>query len=206
MTALALGENDNTTSSSPMSAAGNNTTNTESSGLEFSSESIWDEKATTTAATPINETHTRIDFIGNGTMTVPDTGETINMSNTGYAIVTGRENVFAYGKEYVTSEDDGDATAITYYEILQYDPATFHGKGIIIGAFDSNATGTLEPFNGMVVAGIHDDDPSDPEGATIKLWEWEGGIGDTVAASIPGQSTMDNTTTTELPPSTNTPR
>ncbi|WP_144239481.1 hypothetical protein [Nitrososphaera viennensis] len=108
-------------------------------------------------------------------MTVPDTGETINMTNTGYGIVTGNETAFAYGREYVRSEDDGDTTAITFYEIIRYDPATLQGKGIVIAVFDSNATGTLAPFNGMIVSGIHEEDPN-TKTATITLWKWESGI------------------------------
>ena len=111
-------------------------------------------------------------------------------------LVYGRENVFA---------EDGDTTAITYYEIAKYDPTTFRGNGIIIGVFDSNATGSLAPFNGMIVTGIHDDNPGDPEGATIKLWEWEGGINDASVASMQQESPMNNTETSELPPPINMP-
>ena len=49
------------------------TTTTSSSGLELSPQPIWDEQATTTGVTQINETHSVVTFIGNGTMTVPDT-------------------------------------------------------------------------------------------------------------------------------------
>jgi hypothetical protein len=163
----------------PLSVAKDSTSTTtpqQPSELAFSSLPIWDEKATTTSANPINGTHTRIDFIGHGIMRYPDTGETINMTNTGYAIVTGKENIFAYGREYVTSPEDGDKTAITYYEILQYNTTSFHGKGLTIAVFDGNATGLLAPFNNMMAIGYHEDDPNDKEGATIKLWEWQGGI------------------------------
>jgi hypothetical protein len=51
----------------------------------LSAQPVWDEQATSTSVTPINETHRVAMFIGNGTMTVPDTGETINMTNNGTA-------------------------------------------------------------------------------------------------------------------------
>ena len=163
------------------SITGNTTTTTatSSSGLELSSQPIWDEQATSTSVTPINETHRVATFIGNGTMTMPDTGETINMTNNGTAFISFvpgyADTVSAYGREHVFSEDDNDITAITFYEIIRYDPATFEGKGLVIAVFDNNATGSLAPFNGMMVAGTHEEDPS-TQTATIRLWEWQGGI------------------------------
>lgn len=193
-TALAQIEANMTTPSNSTSLAGNSV-NTEEPTLEFSSQPVWDEKATATGMTPINETHTRVEFVGNGTIIDPDTGEAVDMNNTGYGIVTGMNPVLVYGRENVFAED-GDTTAITYYEIARYDPTTFQGMGIIIGVFDDNATGSLEPFNGMIVAGIHDDNPGDPEGATIKLWEWQGGIDTTNVSSVMhGESPMSNSTT-----------
>jgi hypothetical protein len=90
-----------------------NTTTTStapSSGLELSPQPIWDEQATTTSRIQINETHSIISFIGNGTMTVPDTGETINMTNNGTGLVSPvpgyTDTVSAYGREHLFSEDD----------------------------------------------------------------------------------------------------
>lgn len=136
---------------------------------------IWDEVVITTGETPINETHTIVTFIGNGTMTVPDTGKTINMANNGTAIispVTGSPGtVNAYGRESVFSED-GDTIAITFHEIIQSDSSTPQGKGVGIAVFDRNATGLLAPFNGMIAAGTHDA-PLNPEEADVTLWEWQ---------------------------------
>ncbi len=159
-----------TTTSDTTSAT---TTPSSSLGLELSPQPIWEEEVSNTGVTPINETHTLIAFIGNGTLTVPDTGETINMTNNGTALVSS-ETGSAYGRENVFSED-GDTTAITFYEIIRYDPATFQGKGLVIAVFDNNATGMLAPFNGMMVVGIHEEDPN-IQAATIRLWEWETGI------------------------------
>ncbi|MGH9978539.1 MAG: hypothetical protein ACRD8Z_22315 [Nitrososphaeraceae archaeon] len=41
--------------------------------------------------------------------------------------------------------------------------------------FDSNATSTLVPFNGMIVVGIHEENPNTQE-AVITLWEWQSGM------------------------------
>ena len=58
--------------------------------------------------------------------------------------------------------DDGDTSAITFFEIVQYDPTTFGGNGLVIAVFDNNATGSLAPFNGMLVEGTHEEDPTTP--------------------------------------------
>src|SRR5215203_1829888 len=170
-----------TTTISPVSATttGNTTAAASSPALELSAQPVWDEQATSTSVTPINETHRIATFIGNGTMTVPDTGETINMTNNGTAFISFvpgyNETVGTYGREYVFSVDDGDTTAITFNEIIRYDPETFEGNGLVIAVFDNNATGSLAPFNGMMVVGTHEEDPS-TQTATIRLWEWESGI------------------------------
>jgi hypothetical protein len=144
--------------SSPVVATTGNTT-----GLELSPQPVWDEVVVNTGATPINETHTIVTFIGNGTMSVPGTGQTINMTNNGYGIISpipgNPSTISASGREAVFSED-GDASAITFHEIVRYDPETTQGKGIVIAVFDRNATGMLAPFNGMIVTGTHDELPN----------------------------------------------
>jgi hypothetical protein len=154
------------------------TTSSSTSSLELSPQPVWEEVATNTGVTPINQTHSIATFIGNGTLTVPDTGETIPMTNNGTAFISpmteSGETVSAYGKENVFSED-GDTSAITFYEIVRYDPMTLEGKGLTIAVFDINATGNLAPFNGMFIVGIHEEDP-DIGAANFTLWEWESGI------------------------------
>jgi hypothetical protein len=59
-------------------------------------------------------------------LTVPDTGQTVKMTNnngTGlvYPIPGYAETVSAVGREYVLSTEDGDKTAITFHEIIRYD-------------------------------------------------------------------------------------
>lgn len=190
----------------PVSASttGNTTTTTTSpfSGLELSAQPVWEEVATTTGVTPINETHSIATFIGNGTLTVPDTGETIPMTNNGTAIISpltqSGETISAYGKENVFSAD-GDTSAISFYEIVRYNPTTFEGKGLTIAVFDANATGSLAPFNGMMIVGIHEEDPNSRT-ATFRLWEWQGGIPlpTAMTATAPQEPSLltDTTTTT----------
>jgi hypothetical protein len=188
------------TSISPVSASTTgNATTTPSLGLEFSTQPIWDETVRTTAIIPINQTHSMATFEGNGTMTVPDTGEIINMTNNGTAfgsiVPQANNTVISYGRENVFSVDDSDTSAITFFEIIQYDPTTFQGKGIVGAVFDNNSTGSLAPFNGMLVVGTHEESPATQE-VIIRLWEWESGI--------PSPTGTRATTTMEVPPQMNT--
>ena len=226
-TAFAQEEESNTTAGETTTTTSDtSTTTTPSSGLELSPQPVWQERVTTTGVTQINETHSIVEFVGNGTLTLPDIGETINMTNNGTAIISpvagSVGTVSAYGREYVFSEDNEDSTAITFYEIVQYDPATFQGKGLTMAVFDTNATGRLILFDGLMVAGTHDEQPN-AEGITINttitLWEWESGIGknsvvpptlDFMLRLPPLQedssmSTTTKTATSELPPPTNAP-
>jgi hypothetical protein len=192
-----------TTTPISASTTSNNTATTVTSlGLELSPQPIWDEQATSTSVTPINETHRVATFIGDGTLTIPATGETINMTNNGTAFISFvpgyAETVSAHGREHVFSEDDNDTTAITFYEIIRYDPTTFEGNGLVIAVFDNNATGSLAPFNGIMVVGTHEEDPS-TQTATIRLWGWESGIPIPPVTTAMEQNppSLMNTTTTD---------
>ena len=151
--------------------------NTASSAIEFSSRPVWDEVIRNTGLTPINETHSIVTFVGNGTMTVPDTGEILNMTNNGYGImysIPGDPATFSVsGREAVYSED-GDTLVMTYHEFIRRDSANPDGTGIIIAVFDRNATGVLAPFNGMLMIGTHDE-PLNDQKAIVTLWEWQSG-------------------------------
>lgn len=151
-----------------------NDTTVSSFVLDYSPRPIVDEVVINTGETPINETHTIVTFVGNGTMTVPDTGKTFNQTNHGYTIIsplTGSPGSFSsYGRETVLSEDEGNTTSFTFYEIIQSDTANPLGKGIMIAAYDENATGLFAPFNGMIAIGTHKE-PLNPE-AFLTLWEW----------------------------------
>jgi len=173
--------NSNTTTTETTTATTDGNTNTRaatmgatpllsSPGIHLSPQPIWKGQRMNTGVAPLNQTHSLILFFGNATLFVPDTGETINVTNNGTAIsssVTGT----TYGRESVFSEN-GDSTAITFYEIMKSDPATQQTRGIITAVFDRNATGSLAPFNGMIVVGLHDEQP-DEEGVTMTLWKWE---------------------------------
>jgi hypothetical protein len=79
----------------------------------------------------------------------------------------------AQGKETVRTEDGETATA-TFYEIVQFNPATSKNKGIVIAVVHSNSTGILAPLNGMILAGIDEIQPNGD--ILLTLWEWKSGI------------------------------
>jgi hypothetical protein len=162
-TATMDGDSNNTTAIST-------TPSPSSSEIHLSPQPIWEERVGNTGETPFNQTHSIITFFGNGTLTVPDTGETIDVTNNGTAIFSSVRGT-SFGRESFFSED-GDSTAITFYEIEKEDPATLQTRGITTAVFDSNATGSLAPFNGMIVVGLHDEQPNE-EGVNMTLWKWE---------------------------------
>jgi hypothetical protein len=176
---IIINNNNNTATTEPTTATTDGDTNTTaksttpllaSSEIHLSPQPIWEERVSNTGETYFNQTHSIITFFGNGTLTVPNTGETIDVTNNGTAILSSVTGT-SFGRESFIAEN-GDSTAITFYEIEKEDPATLQTRGITTAVFDSNATGSLAPFNGMIVIGLHDEQPNE-EGVTMTLWKWE---------------------------------
>jgi hypothetical protein len=165
-----------TTTTSPTS-----TTSFSPSGIELSPNPIQQERIRTTSQIPINQTHLSITYSGNGTLTVPNTTETINITANGSGIVSLMDQS-VYGKETIRTEDGQTATS-TFYEIVQLDPATGEGKGITMGVIHTDSTGTIAPLNGMILVGMDDIQPNGEEDITI--WEWESGIGNNAGVAPP---------------------
>jgi hypothetical protein len=173
-TAFAQEGNNTTAASTPSSTTATITTATNtSSGIQLSPQPVMQEQTTTTGTTPINQTHMSATFSGNGTLTLPDTTETINFTTNGTAIISLITHI-AQATETLTTEQGETATA-TVYEIAKFDPATAsEGKGLTMALIDTDSTGTLAPLNGTILAGISD---MQPNGETsVTFWEWESGI------------------------------
>jgi hypothetical protein len=170
-----------TSNTTATTSSSSNTTTPSSSGIELSPNPIQQERIRTTSQTPINQTHMSITYSGNGTLTLPNTTETINITTNGSGIVSLMEQS-VYGKETIRTEEGETATA-TYYEIVQLNPATGEGKGVTIAVINTNSTGTLAPLNGMILAGIDDIQPNGEE--VITIWEWESGIGNNAGVATP---------------------
>jgi hypothetical protein len=144
-----------------------------SSGLELSAQPVWVEHAAITGVTPINETHMSITFSGNGTLTLPNTTQTINTTSNGSALISFM-TLSVQGMETIRTQDGETATA-TLYEIddRHSDTTTGEGKGIVIAVINTNTTsGMLAPLNGMILVGINEFQTSTGEGR-FTLWEWK---------------------------------
>src|SRR5215218_3715694 len=125
------------------------------------------EQGKTVAATPINETHIQISLAGNGTITLPNSTETIKTKDTGNAIarLTPTGNI-AQGQIFINTEDGSENGTVFFTEIGQNE------KGIGVAYFSTNPTGKLAFLDNMVAV-IQDE--IQPNGDTmITAWEWRG--------------------------------
>lgn len=173
---MAISTMDAPAATAATSTTGNATTRTitlpSSGGIELSPQPMLQQRTTTTSMIPINQTHVSATFFGNGTLTLPNTTETINFTINGSGLISfATQSV--QGTETIRTEDGGTATA-TYYEILKFNPATREGKGIIMAVVHANPTGMLAGLNGTILAGI--DDIQGLESSSVTLWKWESGI------------------------------
>jgi hypothetical protein len=173
-TAFAQEGNNTTAASTPSSTTATTTTTTNtSSGIQLSPQPVMQEQSTTTSTIPINQTHMSATFSGNGSLTLPNTTDTISYAANGTAIIS-LETHSVQAEETLMTEQGETATA-TFYEIAKFDPAAMgEGKGLTMALIETDSTGTLAPLNGTIVAGIS---YMQPNGETsVTLWEWETGI------------------------------
>ena len=189
------------------------TTTTPSSGIKLSAQPIYEERSPPGSLTPINQTHGILTSTGTGTITLPNSTQTINTTHNATGIVS-FTTFSGYGKETIRAEN-GEVVTATVYEIVQFaNPSAAPqggGKGLVTAVFQTNSTGTLAPLNGTIAAGT-DDIGSNGE-SHVTLWRWESGIVSNAGASAsppptigggpPSTNSSSNTTTTanELSPS-----
>ena len=123
------------------------------------------EHGSTVAAIPINQTHIQISLAGNGTITLPNSTETVMTKDTGNAIarLTPTGNI-VNGQILLNTEDGSENATVFFTEIGQNE------KGIGVAYFSTNSTGKLAFLNN-IVAVIQDE--IQPNGDTlITAWEW----------------------------------
>jgi hypothetical protein len=175
---------------------GSNTTTTTTttssfSDIELSPQPIYREHVRDVSETLINQTHAHLIVEGNGTLTLPNSSESIRTISTGSGIVS-IMGTFV-GKEILTTEDGSEnATAISY-EIARSNKEEGIGKGIAIAIIHTNSTtGRLAPLNGMILVGQEE---IQPDGRPmITYWEWQSGI------PLPSATTTSTATTPQGPP------
>jgi hypothetical protein len=140
--------------------------------IELSSQPVYQEHVRDVSETLINQTHAHLIVEGNGTLTLPNSTESIRTTSTGSGIVS----IFSTfnGKEILTTEDGSEnATAISY-EIARSNKEQGIGKGISIVVIHTNSTGRLAPLDGMILVGQEEFQPDGR--ALLTYWEWQSGI------------------------------
>jgi hypothetical protein len=166
-----------------------------SSGIKLSPHPIYQERAPPGSLTPINQTHISATHSGNGTLTLPNSTQTINTTSNGTAIVSFATSS-AYAKSTIRAAN-GETVTATVYEIVQFNnPAAAPlggGKGIVTAIFQTNSTGgMLAPLNGVIAAGIDNIQPNGESDVT--LWRWESGIPLSTNTTTTGTSTATSDT------------
>jgi hypothetical protein len=149
-------------------ATPNNTTTTTPSGIELSPQPVYQRTPSTSGVTPINQTHIGSTFSANGTLTLPNTTETINTTSNGSSI-TSLTTQSAIGTETIMTED-GETITATFHEILEFPPGAGGANGIAIAVLHTNSTDRLAPLNGTLVVGTDYLYPISEGFSTY--WEW----------------------------------
>ncbi len=170
-------------------AAATMTTTTSSSGIELSPQPVYQRQPSTSGVTPINQTHIGSTFSANGTLTLPNTTETINTTSSGSSL-TSLTTQSAIGTETIMTED-GETVIATFYEILEFPAGAGGANGISIAVLHTNSTGRLAPLNGTIVAGTDYLYPISEGFGTF--WEW---------VPLPPPSLLPTTDMEESPPPT----
>jgi hypothetical protein len=185
------GTTDNITASTEAATATTETTAAtpvSPSGIELSPEPIYQERQIRESRTAINETHFQVAISGNGTLTLPNTTETISTTSTG-SVLSALDGT-ATGKEVITTEDGSESATATTYGIARLEAR----RGIMIALFDTNSTGILAPLDGMILAGQIEYPPEETH-SLITLWEWQSEV-PLPTITTPEEPPLTDTTTT----------
>ena len=148
------------------------TTSPQAGIIQLSPEPVYRERQITVGETAVNQTHVQLTISGNGTLTLPNTTETISTTSTGSLIVS--LDGTGAGKEVITTEDGSESATATIYAIARF--GMEGGKGITIALLDTDSTGRLAPLDGMILAGQFEFPPPPEEPPLITWWEWQSGI------------------------------
>jgi hypothetical protein len=143
------------------------------SGIELSTQPVYQTQEKLVSQSPINQTHAEFVVSANGTLTLPNATETITTTSTKSGIVSMMDGIFA-GKEILTSEDGSENATATIYEIIRFNMESGNGTGVAIALFHTNSTELLAPLDGMILTGngeLYTD-----ETGLHSLWKWQSGI------------------------------
>jgi len=172
------------------------TTTTPTTPPSLSPQPVYQERVTNATQTPINQTHIQFTYSANGTLTLPNTTDTINTTSNGSAIISFITQS-AQGTETIRTEDDSETATATFYYITRFHPVTGEGRAIAISVIHTDSTDMLAPLNGTILTGITDIQPTGETAVT--LWEWQSGIPLPTTTTTPPEEPaplMDDATTT----------
>ena len=157
--------------STPIDAAETNesvaASNSDNSAIILAEKPFLEEYGKTVGAMPINSTYMQISLAGNGTITLPNSTETVMTKDTGNAIarLTPTGNI-VNGQIHLSTEDRSENATVFFTEIGQNE------RGIGVAYFFTDSTGNLAFLDNMVAV-IQDE--LQPNGDThITAWEWRG--------------------------------
>ena len=157
--------------STPIDAAETNesvaASNSDNSAIILAEKPFLEEYGKTVGAMPINSTYMQISLAGNGTITLPNSTETVMTKDTGNAIarLTPTGNI-VNGQIHLSTEDKSENATVFFTEIGQNE------KGVGVAYFTTNSTGKLAFLDNMVAV---IEDEIQPNGNTlITAWEWRG--------------------------------
>ena len=143
------------------------------SGIELSSQPVYQTQEKLVNQSPINQTHAEFVVSANGMLTLPNATETITTTSTKSGIVSMMDGTFA-GKEVLTTEDGSENATATIYEIIRFNMESGNGTGIAMALLHTNSTELLAPLDGMILTGrgeLYTD-----ETGLHSLWKWQSGI------------------------------
>jgi hypothetical protein len=149
-------------------------TTSSSSDIELSAQPVYQEHITNQVETLINQTHFQLTYSGNGTLTFPNSTETVKTTSTGGGIVSMIDGSFVVEGILTSEEDRSENATATFYGIARFNIQDGSGRGIVIALLHTNSTGTLAPFDGMILTGQMELPPG--EDRFITFWEWQSGI------------------------------
>jgi hypothetical protein len=129
------------------------------SKIQLSSQPVYQAHLRIVGQNPINETHASVTFSGNGTLTLPNTTQAINITNNGSALVSIATESSQMKLTIKTQDGEEDTATITLY-VIERHPAgtTGESEGIAIAVVNTNTnattSGMLAPLNDMRLVGI----------------------------------------------------
>jgi hypothetical protein len=141
---------------------------TNNEAITLANEPFLVEHGMAVGVNPINQTHIQISLVGNGTITLPNSTETVKTRDTGNVLVRLLTPIgdIAQGQIHISTEDEGENATVFFTEIAKNE------KGIGVAYFSTNSTGKLAFLDNMVAVF---QDESEPDGSTvITAWEWRG--------------------------------